>query len=373
MRILQVIPSLSKGGAERVVVELSNSLIDLQNQVTILLAQPVPAALNQNDLNEKVAVQFVNLQPINRYMRYLQIPFWVFRNWKTLKKYDVIHCHLTYGLFFGFIISCSRRFDKRSNVRLVATCHVIGVGTSTFTKLINEKLSGFFDAFVLMAIDDAWRDFIKRKKARRNIHIVVNGIDPKSFSTGSPSLTRRSIHTVGTISRLQAERKPWLFLQTFAKIQELTKTQCRFIIGGEGPERTRLESIVEELRLGPTLSMMGFIQSPIKFLESLDLYVSLNVEDVTGIAGLEAVFSGIPVVGIQLSQSYVCGPNDWIWSNQDPNKVAQKIVTILGDPKELKDLSDRQYKIAHERYSIMTMSNKYLMIYRGMLDSGSAT
>ena len=60
MRILQVLPHLSKGGAERVVVELSNSLIDVGHEVTLLLAFPVDPDLNQKFLNKKVSVQFLS-------------------------------------------------------------------------------------------------------------------------------------------------------------------------------------------------------------------------------------------------------------------------------------------------------------------------
>jgi len=109
--------------------------------------------------------------------------------------------------------------------------------------------------------------------------------------------------------------------------------------------------------------MPGLVQNPEVILEDLDLYVALNVEEVTGIAGLEAVFSGVPVIGIQLSQTYENGANDWIWSDQDPRIVAEKIVALLGNPKKLADIAKDQYHVAIRDFSIERMRDSYLKFY----------
>ena len=109
--------------------------------------------------------------------------------------------------------------------------------------------------------------------------------------------------------------------------------------------------------------MPGLVHNPNEFLDSLDVYIALNVESITGIAGLEAVFAGVPVVGIQLSQNYENGPNDWIWSSQDPLIVAQKIVEYVKNPTQLATIAEGQYKIASETFSVEHMRDSYLALY----------
>lgn len=362
MRILQVLPHLSKGGAERVVVELSNALHESGHDVTLLLAYPVNFELNQKDLDARIQVQFVSRRRGNRILQYLKVPYWILRNRQTLRNYDVIHCHLTYGLIFGFYLFLLRHLFHTKKPRLVATCHVVGVGITRVRRILNERLSYFFDAFVLMAQDSQWRSFISRKR-RTNIQIIVNGITPSALRAQTNQPSTKSAHVVGTISRLQAERKPWLFLEVFAQIQELAPQEVRFILGGEGPERDFLKALSEKLQLTTNFSMPGLVKNPSMFLKDLVLYVTLNVEEITGIAGLEAVFSGIPVVGIQLSPTYTSGPNDWIWSHQDPKSVAIKIVELLANPAEIKALANKQYQIATEKFSIARMKNDYIDLY----------
>ena len=175
MRILQVLPHFSKGGAEKVVIELSNSLINAGHEVTVLLAYPVDPTLNQKQLVDKVQVRFLVSQSKNKYSHYLVLPYWIVRNWRTLREYDVIHCHLTYGLVFGSLISILRKIDRKKKIKLIATCHVVGVGVAAFPRILNERLSYFFDSFVLMAQDAKWRNFI-RNRNRENILLIANGI-----------------------------------------------------------------------------------------------------------------------------------------------------------------------------------------------------
>lgn len=362
MRILQVLPHLSKGGAECVVVELSNALIEAGHEVALLLGFPVDPALNQQFLDERVTVQFVSQTSANQLFVYLNLPFWILRNWKVLKSYEVIHCHLTLGLVFGAFISLFRKFTRAKNLRLIATCHVVGLGISRARRVINEKLSYSFDVFALMAQDAQWRNFILTKK-RENIQIVVNGISPSIWFKKSKQPSEKDFWTIGTISRLQAERMPWLFLQTFSHISKLMDGKVRFVLGGDGPERETLIALSDRLEISESLSMPGLIQNPSQIFADLDLYVGLNVEEVIGIAGLEAVFSGVPVVSIQISPTYTKGANDWIWSDQDPQIVGTKIAALLADPKNLADLAKSQKSFAMQNYSIERMRDNYLNLY----------
>ena len=213
-----------------------------------------------------------------------------------------------------------------------------------------------------MAQDAQWRKFILDKK-RRNIEIVLNGISTSAPTNVLTRINAQTTLTVGAISRLQAERKPWLSLEVFSQISKLMDGDVRFILGGEGPERESLTALSQKLGLSGTLSMPGLVQDPTEILEELDLYVTLNVEEVTGIAGLEAVFSGIPVVGIQLSPTYTNGDNDWIWSHQEPIIVARKIVEYLKNPSQLSLIAKAQFITAIERYSFEHMRDNYLALY----------
>jgi glycosyltransferase involved in cell wall biosynthesis len=363
MRVLQIFPHLSKGGAERVVIELANSLVEVDNEVTLLLAFPVDKSLNQKHLSERIPVHFVSRKRKNRIQQYFQLPYWILKNWRDLKSYDVIHCHLSYGLIFGFMISIRRRFAKENEFKLIATCHVVGMETSYFRKNFNQKISYFFDYFVLIAQDEHWRKFIVEKK-KKNIVVIVNGISPMSSSNTSRSLSSKDNLTIGTISRLHSERKPGLFLEAFKHINNLGNSEYKFVIGGEGAERENLQKLSRVFGIEEKLSMPGLVDDPRLFLSAIDLYVTHLIEGVSGIAGLESVFSGVPVIGIQLSPDYQNGANDWIWSSPDVIEVAKKALEYLENASSLSMLAESQLEFAKANYSVERMRNNYLMLYR---------
>jgi glycosyltransferase involved in cell wall biosynthesis len=162
---------------------------------------------------------------------------------------------------------------------------------------------------------------------------------------------------------LEKERKPWLFLETFAHLNLIMRGRVQFFLGGEGSEWNHLQEHSLELGVAPFLSMSGLVLSPTDFLKGLDLYITLNVEETTGISGLEAVFQGIPVIGIQLSSGYEVKTTDWIWSSQNPSNVAIKIAELLEDSELLQEMATSQFKVATSLYSVKNMREKYLKTY----------
>lgn len=362
MKILQVIPHLSKGGAEKVVVELSNSLVQLDHEVVVLVAQQVPKELNENFLDRRIRVKSISNSNTNKIRFYILLPIWILKNRSELNRFDVVHCHLTFGLIFGIMLHFLRIINFNFNFKLIGTNHAVGTGTSGLSKVLSKNCSSFFDHFVLVAQDPEWRKYASRRD-RGNIEVISNGISSDTASDRPDSKSLRAPFYIGTISRLEKERKPWLFLDTFAQLNLIMKGRARFFLGGEGSEWDNLQKYSHELGIKPLLTMPGLVLSATDFLNGLDLYITLNVEETTGISGLEAVFQGIPVIGIQLTPGYQVKTTDWIWSSQNPANVAIKISELLKDLESLQDMRASQFKIASRLYSVGNMRDKYLKIY----------
>jgi glycosyltransferase involved in cell wall biosynthesis len=359
MRILQVLPYLTKGGAERVVVDLSNSLLKGNHSVTILLAHPVDPRLNQNQIDEKVLVRFVSEKINNAITRYLKLPFWIIRNWKNLNSYDVIHCHLTYGLIFGLITSLSRK----RKFRVVGTCHSVAMDIDPLRKIFYRKVSKYFASFILVGQDSEWEKFIARK-INSNIKIIPNGLDCAAIQPTSKDSEGEKLFVVGTISRLELERKPALFLEVFNHINTLIPDRCRFILAGSGSQYNSLINFAKDLGISQKISMPGLILDANAVFKEIDVYVSLNMDENTGIAGLEAVLAGKPVIGIQLSPTYLLRESDLTWSDQDPSRIADQVVKYLQNPSVANGVKTRQFKQVCTDYSVERMRDDYLQVYR---------
>lgn len=95
----------------------------------------------------------------------------------------------------------------------------------------------------------------------------------------------------------------------------------------------------------------------------IDLYVSINVGPITGIAGLEAAAAGTPAIALQALSDYASGGEDWIWSSADPAEVARKAAALLSGADEAANLSARQCEHARSHFSIDSMGATYQALY----------
>jgi len=372
MRILQVIPTLSKGGAEAVVVDLSNSLAKNGHSVTVLLAYPVPESESRvGSLRFGIGLKYLSNSPAKRIDLYRSLIFFIIGKRKYIKEFDVVHSHLTFGQFFGIIWKITNLLSLQQGPKLIYTCHNVGANSPKWKNPFDEFSTRFFDAFVLMAQTNLWRDFTLSHK-KSNIFFIENGIS-QSINKNRVRFEKwsRRVLTIGTISRLQSERKPWQFLEVFAALNKINDSEFLFVIGGDGPMRSSLEAQAIALGLGQKITFSGMVLDPVSFLDSVDIYLSLNISSTTGIAGLEAVFTGIPVIALQALPNYQGGNIDWIWSDPDPEAVAAEIFRLSKSPEQAERVVVRQQKVVAERFTSEMMTLRYQSLYSAPLSSGN--
>ena len=364
MRILQVIPTLARGGAESVVVDLSNELNQMGHTVNVLLAYPVPSSESRtHSLQHDIKVQYLRNNSPSRFNAYLDLTRFMFTNRSFIRGFDIVHCHLSLGQFFGFVWRIMNLFHSEPEPKLIYTCHNVGGNNPRWQNQLDRISTRVFTDFVLMAQNKTWKSFVAGRK-KRNIFLIENGVS-MSIETKKERFKdwRTRTLSVGTISRLQVERSPWRFLEVFASLKSQSNKGFIFLLGGEGPMRKSLEIQAEALNLENQIVFPGIVHAPKPFLDSLDIYLTLNVETVTGIAGLEAVFNGIPVIALQSLPDYQATSDDWIWSSSDPAEVASKIDEISRNPVQARKLVQNQQLVAKKRFRSEIMVRKYLRIY----------
>ena len=101
----------------------------------------------------------------------------------------------------------------------------------------------------------------------------------------------------------------------------------------------------------------------------IDIYISINVGPITGIAGLEAAALPKPVIALQARAGHKMGPQDWIWSNPDPAKVAAEAVRLLGAPECRDRLARRQADRVRTEHSVDAMAAAYEAFYAECLEA----
>lgn len=368
MKILHVLPALTKGGAERVAVDLANASIAAGHEVSMVLAYPVDPALLQDELNPQVDVKFIRPRR-SRAASYAAIVPFIHRHRKWLQSHDVVHCHLTYGSIFGSLLS---GLTARSPA-IVETYHAVGMEIPGWKRALHQLLLKRRDAVVLMAEDSYWRGF-RNRHADHVVQLVPNGVSrrPAASQAHVAALRREAgvpadVGLVGSVGRLQHERRPDALVRAFAVAAETLPPSVHLLLGGEGPARAGLAELAHRLGIGDRVHFCGLVLDPAAVFGNLELYLTVNVGPITGIAALEAAMSGLPVVAFQMLSDSDQSDQDWIWSSNDPVALGRNVAALLSDCDVRRALADRQQRFALERHSLEAMADAYTGIYKDAL------
>jgi len=114
----------------------------------------------------------------------------------------------------------------------------------------------------------------------------------------------------------------------------------RYVVAGEGPDRAAIERLIADRGLGGEVELRGWLEPADlpAFYHSGDVFVHPSNFDPFPNAVLEAMASGLPVVGSLAAGSVkdrvVDGENGYVHEAGDVEALAGKLVTILALPAE---------------------------------------
>ncbi|GLD96584.1 hypothetical protein PINS_up005267 [Pythium insidiosum] len=129
-------------------------------------------------------------------------------------------------------------------------------------------------------------------------HVLNTGIDTTVFRPSAPAGSSPPF-TVGYIGRLATEKSLGLVLAAFRELQRRCLDRCRLRLVGDGPLRGPLEALASDWQLRGVEFLGGvYDESELASVaRGLHVAVSPAFVETLGIAALEAMSSGVPVVG----------------------------------------------------------------------------
>lgn len=370
MKIVHVVPVLTRGGAERVAVDLANEFARTE-QVSMVAGFHADPGLLQAKISDSVDLRFVT-RGKRGIPLYLAAARWIQQNWDWIAGQDIIHCHLTFGSVFGALVTLHRKLRGRGP-KVVETYHAVGAPLPLLRRRLALLVAATHDGFVTMATNPEIAGFVRAHPALPYA-LIPNGI---AFDSGRPSPEESAeyrrllcipdgVLVIGTVGRIVSDRCPDRIIRIFAEIAKV-RDDVRFLMGGKGPEVPVIARLARDLGLNNRLSLPGLVLRPALPFSIMDLYVTLNVGSVTGVAALEAAAAGLPIIALQLDESYAGSGEDWIFSSADPASVADEALRLLDHTEERADLAARQREHVRREHGVDTMAASYRDFYASLL------
>lgn len=207
--------------------------------------------------------------------------------------------------------------------------------------------------------------------------VIPNGVDIELFK---PSLAMRlqarqqlqlpqHALVIGVLARLSAQKRPDLLLRLFAALR-LRFPELHLVLAGSGPLEARLRAQAERLGVLPWTIFTGFVEAVHELMPALDVHVLMSRNEGFGIATVEAMACGIPVVATD-----VPGSADILRGNgagmlvpaDDLDAAVETVAGLLADPLRRGQMAHCGRQTAVECYSHAVVGRQVREFYRDLI------
>jgi len=288
------------------------------------------------------------------------------------REIEIIHAHVARDYPLAALAS-----RLAGNMPLVLTRHVL-FPLKNIHKLTLRHVSR------VIAVSQAVTDVLDKQRifAPHKVVTIPNGIDTKRFAkkidershlfnkTGAPLLAGM----VGHLAPIKGQEE---FIRAAAIIAS-QRADIDFVIAGEdksrtGENRAAIEVLIAELDLGKRVHLTGWLDDVRDLLWAIDLFVSPSRSEPFGLAIIEAMASGVPVVA-SLSEGareiIEDGTTGRLVPIGDAEALAKVIAALLADPAERKRLSANAHLVAHQHFSLERMVAATEQLYQDVITNG---
>ena len=218
--------------------------------------------------------------------------------------------------------------------------------------------------------DQTVRDFAVPED---RIDVIPNFVDARMWRPDREPCHRSKLAPEGQkivmhVSNYRPVKRAQDVVDVFAKIRE--SVPARLVLVGDGPERPRALARATDLGLREDVLFMGRHAAPEELLSCADLFLLPSESESFGLAALEAMACGSPVVTSDaggLPEVVDDGVNGHLLPVGDIDGMAKAGIRILTDPAHAKALSSAGRTVAVERFSVDAVVPKYEALYERVL------
>jgi glycosyltransferase involved in cell wall biosynthesis len=184
--------------------------------------------------------------------------------------------------------------------------------------------------------------------------VINNGFDTDQFKPDPEARIRlrsewkiKNEALIGIVGRLFVSKGHRIFLEAAALLRE-ERTDVRFVIVGDGPDKREIELLSHELGLTESVILLGARQDMPAVYNALDILCSSSYsEGLPNVIG-EAMACGVPCVVTDVGDSAkVVGDEGLVVPAGDPQLLAKALKTMLMKLNDIKPLEIRARIVRH--------------------------
>lgn len=357
MKILQLINSMSPGGAQRLLADLSIALAGMPgNEITVAVAKSVACSSDEQRLRNDPRIRFIDLglgsdhsPSVIRLIRPL------------MRQADVTHAHL---FPMGYYASAGKVATP-----LIYTEHsTLNRRRQRFLRPLERMVYRGFD--LVACVSDAVRRSLSQwlgPGMDSRIVTVANGIDLTRFYPAAADEPESLPRKIVMVSRFSEAKDQDLLIKAFA---QAGMNDFELVFAGSGPKLETCKSLALQLGLGDRCRFPGEVAQPEELMRQATIGVQMSRHEGFGLTAVELMGCGIPLIASDVAgMREICGGAAMMVPAGDADALAAALLRLRDDP--LLRGGMRTKGLLHSRkYSISATAEAYMHHYR-MLASGS--
>jgi len=361
------------GGSGVIATELGKALADKGHEIHfITYSQPV----RMGGVRKNVRYHEVN---VSDYPLFLYPPYELVLASKMVdvckyEKLDLLHVHYAIPHASAAIMAKQVLAEEGIHVPVVTTLHGTDITLlgrdASFEPVISFAIN---KSDAVTAVSQSLRlDTYKVFGINREIDVIPNFINFGKLPVTDVTGLREEYCTPDEkilvhISNFRPVKRIQDVVEVFAGVHQ--QIRSKLIMVGDGPERTRAEQFCREHNLCDEVIFLGNIKNPMEVLSIADLFILPSESESFGLAALEAMAFGVPVISTNTGGLPEVNRHGVTGMMSDVGDVADMVkhaVSLLSDEVKLNRFRLKAKERAAE-FSIDRVLPMYESVYNQVL------
>jgi L-malate glycosyltransferase len=207
-----------------------------------------------------------------------------------------------------------------------------------------------------------------------DIRVIPNFIDCDSYRRTDVSQLRQRLAPAGEpllihVSNFRPVKRITAVVDVFARVR--ASMPARLLMVGDGPETGAAVKLAKDLGVGNDVAFVGEQDSVIPLLSASDVFLLPSAQESFGLAALEAMACGVPVVASKvggLPEVVESGVTGFLHEADDVDGMAASVRRLLSDRPLWERLSKTASDVAHTRYCDRSIVPLYESYYQHLLN-----
>jgi N-acetyl-alpha-D-glucosaminyl L-malate synthase BshA len=358
------------GGSGVIATELAKGLAQRGHTVHIL-SYDKPARLDTFQTNISYHEVTLSSYPLFEYPPYDLLLANQIASLIDYEGIDLLHVHYAIPHATSAYLAKQILGDQAAKVPVITTLHgtdITLVGSDPSYKAVVDFSINQSDG--VTAVSQYLRDETYRRfDIKKDIEVIPNFIDLERFKRADKDHFRKAISPNG--------EKIMMHVSNFREVKRVPDVisvfdyvlnhgiRANLLLVGDGPARKQAEQRCRKLGICGKVRFLGKQDHIEEILSVADLFVIPSGSETFGLAALEAMGCGVPVISTNvggLPEVNISGETGYTCEPGDTETMGQYAVGILGDEKKHKAMAQNARKQA-ERFDLKKIVECYERYY----------